>query len=123
MSSVLIVDDSAFMRSRIRRQLDRAGMEVVGEARDGKEGERLYCELSPDLVTMDVTMRGQDGLETTRRICDFDPDAKIVLFSIIDNDGLVDQARDAGALACVHKGRPQELVECLRKLSGESVTC
>ncbi len=121
MARVLVVDDSAFMRSRIRRHLDEAGMEVVGEARDGKEAAELYAELKPDLVTMDVTMRGQDGLEASQAIRNFDPEARIVIFSIIEDESLIEQAKRVGVADCIQKGRPQELVARLLELSGESV--
>lgn len=119
-SRVLVVDDSAFMRSRIVRQLSGAGLEVVGEARNGKEAAELYAELRPDLVTMDLTMRGQDGLEGTRRIRQIDPDARIVLFSIVDDQEMVDQALETGVTACIHKSRFRELLECLQNLSEAS---
>jgi two-component system chemotaxis response regulator CheB len=66
---VLIVDDSAFMRHALRRMLERdAGIEIAGEASDGREGVDLVKRLRPDVVTMDVEMRGMDGLEALRRI-------------------------------------------------------
>jgi two-component system chemotaxis response regulator CheY len=115
---VLVVDDSAFMRSRILRDLGNAGMEVVGEARNGQEAAELYVKLRPDLVTMDLTMREHDGLEGTRSILTFDPRAKIVLFSIVDDESMVREALRSGVTAYVHKGRPDELVEKLRELGG-----
>ncbi len=117
---VLVVDDSAFMRSRIIRQLERAGLAVVGEARNGEEAASLYAELLPDLVTMDLTMRGHDGLAGTRAIRAIDPEAKVVLFTIIEDGEMVEQAMETGVKACIHKSRPQELLECLRKLSEKS---
>ncbi|MCP4656770.1 MAG: response regulator transcription factor, partial [bacterium] len=94
--------------------------EMVGEARDGDEAAALYSRLLPDFVTMDLTMRGRDGLAGTRLIRAFDPQAKIVLFSIVEDQRMIDQAMDSGVVACVHKSRPQELLECLRQLSGTS---
>jgi len=114
---VLIVDDSAFMRSRIQRDLLAADMEVVGEARSATEGVELYRQLRPSVVTMDLTMRGEDGLSATRAIRRVDPAAKIVLFSIVDDPEMMRQALDAGVSATVHKSRPQELVRELQALS------
>jgi len=116
---VLIVDDSAFMRSRIQRKLAEAGLEVAGEARDGKEAVELYGRLRPDLVTMDLTMRGQDGLSASRTIVGADPKARIVLFSLVDDPEALEAARAAGVRACVHKSRADELVEALRRLLAE----
>jgi len=118
---VLVVDDSSFMRSRIVRDLSAAGLQVVGEARNGKEAAELYASLHPDLVTMDMTMREHDGVEGTRAILAFDPAARIVLFSIIDDEATVQEALGCGARAYVHKGRPGELVERLLELGSQEV--
>ncbi len=114
---VLIVDDSAFMRSRITRLLTAAGMEIAGEARDGEQAAALYAKLKPDLVTMDLTMRGSDGLAGSKAILAGDEAAKIVLFSIVDDPEMVREALGCGIKAYVHKSRSQELVERLRDLS------
>lgn len=117
---VLVVDDSAFMRSRIQRKVAVAGMDVVGEARDGNEAVEQYARLHPDLVTMDLTMRGADGLAAARSILASDPEAKIVLFSIVDDEEVLREAEKCGVKACVHKSRAEDLVKCLQKLTNES---
>jgi two-component system, chemotaxis family, chemotaxis protein CheY len=113
---VLVVDDSAFMRSRIVRDLSGAHFQVVGEARNGLEAASLYASLRPDLVTMDLTMRDCDGIEGTRAILALDPDAKIVLYSIVDDEAMVEEALRSGVRAYVHKGRPEQLVQQLLEL-------
>ena len=116
---VLVVDDSAFMRSRILRDLSNAGLEVIGEARNGLEAAELYEMLRPDLVTMDLTMRDHDGIEGARAILALDPKAKIVLFSIIDDEAMVGDALQCGVRAYVHKGQPAELVKRLLELGAK----
>lgn len=115
---VLVVDDSAFMRSRIKRLLSEHGLDVAGEARDGNEAAALYAELRPDAVTMDLTMRGADGLTGSRSILAQDPSAKIVLFSIVEDPEVVQEALSCGIRAFVHKSRPQELADRLCDLVG-----
>jgi two-component system, chemotaxis family, chemotaxis protein CheY len=115
---VLVVDDSAFMRSRIVRDLTAAGLTVAGEARSGEEGVELYRKVQPDFVTMDLTMRGQDGLWATEAILRSDPRACIVLYSMINDPEVVRRALSAGVRRYVHKSRPQELVETLNDLAG-----
>ncbi len=115
-STVLVVDDSAFMRSRVKRLLKGRGMKIVGEARDGDEGARMYSDLHPDLVTMDLTMRGADGLAGTRAILKADPDAVVVLFSIVDDPQMLEEAMRSGIKAYVHKSRPEELADRLEEL-------
>jgi two-component system, chemotaxis family, chemotaxis protein CheY len=113
---VLIVDDSAFMRSRIQRDLSGAGFEVVGEARNGKEAAERYGSLRPDVVTMDLTMREQDGIQGATAILALDPEARIVLFSIVDDPATVAEALNAGIRAYVHKSSPAELIKRLREI-------
>jgi two-component system chemotaxis response regulator CheY len=114
---VLVVDDSAFMRSRILRKLREAGLEVVGEARTGSEAIELYNRLLPDVVTMDLTMRDTDGLAASRSILRANPRAKIVLFSVVDDESVRAEAREAGVAACVHKSDSEELVRRLIEMT------
>jgi two-component system, chemotaxis family, chemotaxis protein CheY len=116
---VLVVDDSSFMRSRIVRDLVAGGLDVVGQARNGREAAELYERERPDLVTMDLTMRDHDGLEGTRAIRALDASAKVVLFSIVDDQTALAEALAAGVVACIHKSRPAELVKSLLALAAE----
>ena len=60
---VLLVDDSLFVRTLLRRMLSADGrFEIVGEAKDGASAVDLACSLAPDVVTMDVIMPGMDGV-------------------------------------------------------------
>ncbi|MFI4876977.1 MAG: chemotaxis response regulator protein-glutamate methylesterase [Blastopirellula sp. JB062] len=68
-SRVLVVDDSALMRTLITDQLaDAPGIEVCGQASDGYQALQMVKQLRPDVVTLDVQMPGMDGLETLDRI-------------------------------------------------------
>lgn len=71
--TVLIADDTAFMRMTLRNVIEKNGYQVVGEAADGEEAIALYRELQPDLVTMDITMPKMDGITAIKEIMRIDP--------------------------------------------------
>lgn len=97
---VLVVDDSAFFRSRITRILEQSGdIEVVGQAANGQEAFDLTGRLRPDLVTMDVEMPVLDGISAVRRIMASYP-TDVLMFSALTQDGAraTLDALDAGAV-------------------------
>jgi DNA-binding NarL/FixJ family response regulator len=70
---------------------------VVGEARDGREALRLVRERKPDLILMDIAMPGLNGLEATARISKEFPDARVIILSMHANEQYVREAINAGA--------------------------
>lgn len=94
---ILIADDAAFMRTKIRLTLEKAGYDVVGEAEDGMDAIALYQKLQPDLVTLDITMPVLDGIEALRRIIKFDQNAKVLMVSAMGQEEFVKEAVLAGA--------------------------
>ncbi|MBI5575310.1 MAG: chemotaxis response regulator protein-glutamate methylesterase [Deltaproteobacteria bacterium] len=80
---VLIVDDSAFMRSALGKMLSSdPEVEVAGTARDGLDALDKVVQLKPDLVTMDVEMPRMDGIEALRRIMASNPVPVIMVSSL-----------------------------------------
>ncbi|MGP8331792.1 MAG: response regulator [Methanosarcinaceae archaeon] len=94
--TVLVVDDSTFMRKRIINKLKELGCEIVGEARDGNEAVDLYEQLKPDLVTMDITMRGKDGLSASKEILAKYPEAQIIVLTMLKEDDYKTIAQNLG---------------------------
>lgn len=99
----LIVDDAYFMRNLIKKVLKEAGYEIVGEAKNGKEGISLYFDLKPDFVTMDINMPDMSGIEVTRQILSQDPNAKIIAVTGSDNDQVKTDMLAAGAKGYLKK--------------------
>ena len=113
---VMIVDDSAFMRKRLRKEVESHGAEVIGEAKNGDEAVRLYQELKPDLVTMDVTMRGKDGLSASKEILALDSTAKIVIVTILQGEDYKKIATALGVIGFIAKADISGLKDVLDKI-------
>jgi DNA-binding NarL/FixJ family response regulator len=78
---VLIADDHALFRDGLRSLLESRGVQVVGEARDGREAVDHARRLSPDIVLMDLHMPALDGLAATRLISAQAPDVKVIMLT------------------------------------------
>ncbi len=115
--TVLITDDTAFMRMTLKNILEKNGYEVIGEAEDGKQAIDMYDEHKPALVTMDITMPNVDGLTAIKEIIKKDPNAKIVVVSAMGQKSLVIDALNAGAKDFVVKPfQPDRIEEALQKV-------
>jgi DNA-binding NarL/FixJ family response regulator len=102
---LLIVDDSDDVRAGLRSLVrGEPGLEIVGEANDGKQALEACDRLQPDLVLMDVGMPVMDGLTATRVIRQKWPHMRVLLFSLSDARGYVREAGDVGAVGYVVKG-------------------
>jgi len=101
---ILLVDDQRLIREGLRVLLElEPGLEVVGEAGDGKEALEAYAALQPDVVLMDVRMPGMDGVEATRRLRERWPEARIIILTTFDDDAYVFEGLRAGALGYLLK--------------------
>lgn len=109
-TTVMIVDDSLFMRKMLRDILEEEEYEIVAEASDGVEAVDKYKEFRPDLTTLDIVMPNKTGIEALQEIMAFDPAAKIVMCSAIGQESLTTAAHEAGAKAFILKPFNPELV-------------
>ncbi len=117
--TVLVVDDTAFMRMTLKSMLEKNGYEVVGEGEDGVRGVELFKELKPSLVTMDITMPNKDGITAIKEIMEYDPNAMVIVVSAMGQKSLVIEALNAGAKDFVVKPfQPDRIAEALAKLEG-----
>ena len=99
---ILIAEDETIIRLDVRTLLEKAGHEVVAEARDGEEAVALAYEHDPDLIVMDVRMPHLDGIEAARQISDRKP-VPIVMLTAYAEEDLVTRASEAGAFAYLVK--------------------
>ena len=120
---VLLADDHQILRDGVRRGLESAGEEVVGEADNGEQALELVRETHPDIVLMDLSMPVLDGVTATRRITDEFPDVRVVVLTMHDDPARTRAALEAGAIAYLSKGISfADVLETLRRvMAGEEV--
>ena len=99
---VVIAEDEAIIRLDLKETLEEEGYEVVGETGRGDEAVSLVQELSPDVAILDIKMPGLDGLSAAREIAK-DRGAAVLILTAFSQRDLIEQARDAGALAYLVK--------------------
>jgi AmiR/NasT family two-component response regulator len=105
--TVVIAEDEAIVRLDLREILEENGFEVVGETGRGDEAVALASEHAPDLVILDIKMPGLDGLSAAREINSVRRSAVLILTAFSQRN-LIEEARDAGALAYLVKPFQQE---------------
>jgi two-component system, NarL family, response regulator NreC len=116
---ILIADDHTIVREGLRRLIsDEPGIDVIGEATDGRDAVAKCMDLMPDLVLMDLSMPGLHGLEATRQVTKRLPKTKILILSMHKNEAYVLQALQAGASGYVLKdSASEEVVGAIRSVS------
>lgn len=102
MTSIVIAEDEAIIRLDLREMLEEEGYTVVGEAGRGDQAVELVRDLKPDVVILDVKMPGMDGIEAARRITN-DASSAVLMLTAFSQREVIEQARDAGALAYLVK--------------------
>jgi DNA-binding NarL/FixJ family response regulator len=95
---VLIADDHQIVREGLRSMLEKEpGIQVVGEAEEGRTTLRLARDLTPDVIIMDVAMPELNGIEATRQILAESPTIKVIALSMHDDRRFVLNMIKAGA--------------------------
>jgi response regulator NasT len=99
---VVVAEDEAIIRLDLKELLQEEGYDVVGETGRGDEAVELVRDLRPDLVILDIKMPGLDGLSAARQVAG-ERLAAVLMVTAFSQRELVEQARDAGALAYLVK--------------------
>jgi DNA-binding NarL/FixJ family response regulator len=119
----LLVDDQALFREGLRTLLDlQVDIEVVGEAKDGREAIELVARTAPDVVLMDMQMPVLDGVAATRDIRAKHPNTQVIVLTTFDDDEYVFEGLRAGAVGYLLKDVTSDrLAEAIRSAArGES---
>jgi len=101
---VLLAEDHTIVRQGLRSLLESAaGIEVIGEAEDGREAIQKVGQLRPDVVVMDITMPALNGLQATRQIKRQFPEVKVLILTMHANEEYIFQILRVGASGYVVK--------------------
>src|SRR3954462_8020637 len=116
---ILLADDHGVVRKGLRFLLERhPGMEVVGEAADGRDAVRLAETVNPDIVIMDIGMPLLNGIEATAQIVKRKPTTRVIILSMHSDEHYLLSALNAGAKGYLLKGSAEEdLVRAIHAVS------
>jgi len=103
MTKVLLCDDSNIILSILDKRLSLHGFTILGKAKDGEEGFKLYKELKPELVLLDITMPNRDGKECLADILSFDKSACVIMVSALSDQAVSEECLKLGAKAFISK--------------------
>ncbi|MCB0504932.1 MAG: response regulator [Cyclobacteriaceae bacterium] len=114
--SVLIIDDSLYMRTLISNALTEEGYNVVGMAADGETAIEMALELQPDVITLDNVLPDMIGLDILKILKEEDIKSTIIMVSAVGQQSVVDEGMSLGASDYIVKPfTPDGLVEKVNK--------
>ncbi len=123
---ILMVDDHKIVLEGLCALVNNEpDIEVIGQARDGREAIKMAHELKPDVIVMDVHMPGMDGVDATRRIANDFPDIKIIALTMYPKKSFVTEMLSAGASGYILKDDAfTELVKAINTvMDGQAYLC
>jgi DNA-binding NarL/FixJ family response regulator len=113
---LLIADDHPLFRDGLRSLLEARGIDVVGEAKNGREAVEQVHRLRPDVVLMDLSMPELNGLAATRLLSADYPEVKVVILTASEDDADLFEAIKSGAQGYIFKNL--DSAEFFRLLEG-----
>jgi CheY-like chemotaxis protein len=108
---VMIVDDSTFSVSVLKRMIEKSGYEVVETALNQKDAIEKAKQVKPELITMDMTLPDGNGIECSKEILKNDPGIKIIAISAMMDDEIIEQSKAVGILGYLQKPADQESLD------------
>ena len=120
---VLVADDHGVVRKGLRFLLQTdAGIEVVGEAADGREAVRMAGELSPDIIVMDITMPQLNGIDAASQVIKRNPEIGVIMLSMHCDETFLVRALSAGAQGYLLKDAAEtDLLQAVRVVAGKKL--
>lgn len=118
--AILVVDDSALARRRLRTVLEEHGYRVL-EAEDGMSALERYFIDKPDLVLLDLVMKGMYGLDVLTKLREMDPEARVIVVSADVQTSSHELVAAAGAAGFLTKpADPEEILQLVRGMLGRA---
>ena len=116
---ILLADDHGIVRRGLHYMLERApGMEVAGEAADGREAVKMAESLNPDVVVMDIAMPNLNGIEATSQIVKRNPKIGVIILSVHSDETYIVRALSSGAKGYLLKDSAEaDLIRAVRAVS------
>jgi DNA-binding NarL/FixJ family response regulator len=114
---ILIVDDSETTRRAVGTILRSRSWTICGEAEDGQSGVKKFRQLKPDVVLLDLSMPDMTGIETAQQMSAADPTVPLILFTILEIEGIGNAAREAGIRAIVPKSEAWNLIPNIERVA------
>jgi DNA-binding NarL/FixJ family response regulator len=116
--AVLLVEDHIVVRQGLRLLIEADGdIEIIGQAKTGREAVRMARDLRPDVIVMDIAMPLLNGLQATRQILKNFPETKVLVLSAHSEPEYVEQVVEAGARGYLVKQASGEVVaQAIREL-------
>lgn len=112
----IIADDSSFVRTSLKRILEKNGIEVVGFAENGLEVISRYRDLKPDLVIMDIIMPQMTGRDALKLLKQLDPKVRVIMISSMATKDSVTECLSAGAKNYLLKPfDDQQVIDAIKK--------
>ncbi len=115
MAKIMMADDSDAIRLVLKDILSIGEHEVLPEATDGAEAVNFYQEHTPDVLLLDLAMPKKDGLTVVKEIMTIDPNAKIILITASDDQKIINQCLECGALS--HISKPFDFKSVLKAIT------
>lgn len=115
--TVLVVDDSMYMRTLIKDALESASYQVVAEAANGESAIDLAMEHQPDLITLDNILPDMIGIDILKVLKEQGLESKIVMVSAVGQQSVIEEGLELGASDYIVKPfSPEEIIEVVNKV-------